>query len=631
MDYNTSAGYRVLTPGGERYDKYFPKVAEPKTFIVHKSGGLEESLELIQDTAARYRSQTAAISRILEGKDLKETCRNVWAFCYSFIQYKLDEPNREQIRKPARTWHDRLTGVDCDCFSVFVSSILLNLGINHYFKVTDYGSGYQHIYVVVPKDGKSRENAYIIDPVLPSFDIEKTPIKQSKYIFMTVELLGNPGFGDKELLEQQLRAVEANPQMFDEYFDVDTFTRQARQVLEVWENEYERNRLLEQFGGGLSGWQDDSELDDMLGNIVKKAVAKIAPKTTPKAAVKAVVKSIAPKPKPKVTADPKNSAPKPAPKPKPATPKTAQNTKNLFQKIKDKVTVGDGKLDAKDIAHNLTRLLPITVVMRNGFLLFLKIPPIKKMLNRLYSDPSKAKFVQDLEKWYYGAGGDPKKLKEAAALNGIDGLGEPVTLTALAATAAPMVTVFLTVMHKAGLLKAQPPTDPSKLGDWLAENSGEIVGDMVETIMPVQDGGDEFRGKSGDMEVYDAAPLPDEFGQRKIEEGKGIKDIIESPWTWVAIVAFLYFFVFKASGGKGKSLSGVKRRKKRRKALGDVETDEGGGEDDGLGGTKRRAKTKAKPSAKQLAARRKFAAAAKARSKAAKAAKSPSRSRDILF
>ena len=53
----------------------------------------------------------------------------IWDFVYQHVQYKLDDPGYEQVRRPLRTWLDRKRGADCEDYSVFISSILLNLGV----------------------------------------------------------------------------------------------------------------------------------------------------------------------------------------------------------------------------------------------------------------------------------------------------------------------------------------------------------------------------------------------------------------------------------------------------------------------------------------------------------------------
>jgi hypothetical protein len=65
-------------------------------------------------------------------------------------------------------------GIDCDDYSIFVGSLLKNLGIPFKLRITKYDGkkNFQHIYVIVPAVGDS-EDEIVIDPVLSKFDYQK--------------------------------------------------------------------------------------------------------------------------------------------------------------------------------------------------------------------------------------------------------------------------------------------------------------------------------------------------------------------------------------------------------------------------------------------------------------------------
>lgn len=82
------------------------------------------------------------------------------------------------MRRPARSWADRVSGVDCDCYLTFISIFLqicayLTLRMSAYSK----DHWFQHIYVIVPKNSDlkvaNRSDYWAIDPVLDAFDTEK--------------------------------------------------------------------------------------------------------------------------------------------------------------------------------------------------------------------------------------------------------------------------------------------------------------------------------------------------------------------------------------------------------------------------------------------------------------------------
>ncbi len=164
-----SSGYRQIKDGSQ-FDRFFSKPEEQDRIII-QDGEVEETVDLMKRVVWKYLDDTKKISLHLKGTTLLETCRNVWDFLFNHIQYKLDLKGLEQLRRPNRSWVERNTGIDCDCFSIFVSSILTNLKIPHEFRITKYNRDeYQHVYVIVPT-GKS---GYItIDCVLSEFNYEK--------------------------------------------------------------------------------------------------------------------------------------------------------------------------------------------------------------------------------------------------------------------------------------------------------------------------------------------------------------------------------------------------------------------------------------------------------------------------
>ncbi len=166
---------------GSNYNQYFDLggVQGNEVTLMH-NGGVEDTIEHMKKIAGRYKSQTAKIAQKLKGKTVAETSRNIWNFVYQHIQYKRDNPLREQIRTPLRTWRDRASGVDCDCYSVFISSILQNLGIGHKYRIAAYQADYQHVYVVVP-DGS---NEIIIDCVADQFNYEVSSTKKKDFTVM---------------------------------------------------------------------------------------------------------------------------------------------------------------------------------------------------------------------------------------------------------------------------------------------------------------------------------------------------------------------------------------------------------------------------------------------------------------
>jgi hypothetical protein len=160
-----SSGFRHIKDGSW-FDRFFSQPEEQDRIII-EDGEVEETVDLMKKVVWKYLDDTKAIARYLKRSTLQSTCQSIWDFLFNHIQYKLDQKGLEQLRRPNRSWADRTTGIDCDCFSIFVSSILTNLKIPHEFRITKYNrEAYQHVYVIVTSNGKS--DYITIDCVLNS-------------------------------------------------------------------------------------------------------------------------------------------------------------------------------------------------------------------------------------------------------------------------------------------------------------------------------------------------------------------------------------------------------------------------------------------------------------------------------
>lgn len=134
---------------------------------------------------------TRKVAAKLKGASQEQTLRNIWNHVYNHFQYEKDATGIEQIRRPARSWRDRKAGIDCDCMSVVISSLLHHLGISHTFRKAEYNeeTGWQHVYVTVPKSGTpidslkgakhvDRSKYYVLDCVVDKFDYEVPYLKK---------------------------------------------------------------------------------------------------------------------------------------------------------------------------------------------------------------------------------------------------------------------------------------------------------------------------------------------------------------------------------------------------------------------------------------------------------------------
>lgn len=178
----------IKVKNGFEYDHYFPKT-KLITITKKKGATVADTIRFIPTVVNETLFHTKRFAHeVIKADSLHQTCKNIWDFVYTHIAYKKDEEGKEQVRSPARAWHDRgnIQGVDCDCYTVFISSILSNLKIKHILRITKYGEDhFQHIYPIVPLPN----GRYItIDCVVNSFDYEE-PYTEKKDTHMDLEYL----------------------------------------------------------------------------------------------------------------------------------------------------------------------------------------------------------------------------------------------------------------------------------------------------------------------------------------------------------------------------------------------------------------------------------------------------------
>lgn len=183
-----ATGKRRIYEGREYYDMFpQPTGTDP---IVNDNAEVHDTLHFVAKVVKETLRDTRKVARALKRSNILTTSRAVFDFFYKHYAYKLDKYGVEQVRRPARAWRDRKEGIDCDCFTTSVSSILTNLGIDHYLKIIAINGrpNFQHIYVIVPKfkgaDINVRGQYWVIDPVLNRFDEEAPNITKTDYLKM---------------------------------------------------------------------------------------------------------------------------------------------------------------------------------------------------------------------------------------------------------------------------------------------------------------------------------------------------------------------------------------------------------------------------------------------------------------
>lgn len=113
---------------------------------------------------------TARLAPHLSAKNDYETLRNIWKFTRKHIRYRRDRAGRELVKSPGATIQDGYA--DCKSMSVFIGSILRNLGFDYFYRVARYDPATPeqgHIYPIVVLPGGKK---VVVDAVNNRFDQE---------------------------------------------------------------------------------------------------------------------------------------------------------------------------------------------------------------------------------------------------------------------------------------------------------------------------------------------------------------------------------------------------------------------------------------------------------------------------
>lgn len=174
---------------GSKFDRFFQK-PKGKNILIKKRASLEDTIRLMKKVIPQTLHHTKAIAEHLKTNNVRETLKKVWDFTFHHLQYEKDEEGKEQVRSPARTWYNRKQGVDCDCMSEFIGSILTNLNIPYALRITKYikengeEGEFEHVYPIAYHNNQ----VIIMDTVVHQFNYE-VPYSSKKDITMELEYL----------------------------------------------------------------------------------------------------------------------------------------------------------------------------------------------------------------------------------------------------------------------------------------------------------------------------------------------------------------------------------------------------------------------------------------------------------
>ena len=197
---------------GSQYDSLIPRPQGVKELLQKNSDNISDTMRFMGQIIGKWYKDTANLAPLLIGTSKFQTCHNIWDFVYNHIQYSTE--SEEQLPRPAYTWHvKRRVGADCDDYAIFISTILLNLKINHVVRIAKYNGNtdFQHVYIVVP----DASGDIIIDPVLNQFNKEENYSFKKDYTMagLGVNIYGLKGIGETQTITNPMLAIGAK--LFD--------------------------------------------------------------------------------------------------------------------------------------------------------------------------------------------------------------------------------------------------------------------------------------------------------------------------------------------------------------------------------------------------------------------------------
>lgn len=187
-------------------DNYGIPDAKNKSFDLGETE-YQHTLENMYNIAYMCAYQTQELANHLEAESIEQTCKNIFYFIRENIKY--EQEKGELLREPARSWQDRHEGVDCDCYSIFISSILINLNIPHFFRCTSYSEigEFEHVYVVVENES-GEEIPLDTVPEIKKFGYEEPYIDKEDFeVLLNMNTKRLNGLDQNSTLEEKVKAL----------------------------------------------------------------------------------------------------------------------------------------------------------------------------------------------------------------------------------------------------------------------------------------------------------------------------------------------------------------------------------------------------------------------------------------
>jgi hypothetical protein len=132
-------------------------------------GRTNDIIDVILYADKHSKADTARFSKVFEQWPIEKALEKLWRFVRKEIRYKADQRGYEVVKGPAQTWKDRQA--DCKSMSIFIGSVLQNLGIRYSFRFVSWKKSdpVSHVYIIA----HTNKGDFILDAVYEKFNQEE--------------------------------------------------------------------------------------------------------------------------------------------------------------------------------------------------------------------------------------------------------------------------------------------------------------------------------------------------------------------------------------------------------------------------------------------------------------------------
>lgn len=138
--------------------------------VMYDNAEIDDIVDVILHADSLSASFTKDFAQGFRRETDEETLRGIWTFVKKNIRYVRDKAGIEEVQSPGKLWNRRRG--DCKSFSVFIGSILKNLGYRYKYRLAFYDAANMdsaHIYPIVTlRNGRK----VVMDAVHSKFDEE---------------------------------------------------------------------------------------------------------------------------------------------------------------------------------------------------------------------------------------------------------------------------------------------------------------------------------------------------------------------------------------------------------------------------------------------------------------------------